>query len=431
MQDMPSDGDPASGEPAGRGGEPSGSDGEAAAGRSGGPGRSGSGGPGPDPGRLAERYRGEFPILAEKAYLNSNSLGALSRRSLEARRSFERDWSERGAASWYGDGGWLSKLEEVRAAFGRTVDAEEGEIALMPSISAGLTAVADALDLREGDRVVVSELDFPTLAHQFLARRRLGLEVEVVESPDGVEVPPGAWREALEEGADLVATSHVFYATGAIQDVEALGELAREAGARYLVDAYQSHGQVPVDARATGADFLLSGALKWMMGGPGLAFLWVRRELARELDPVALSWFGVEDPFAFRTRGAEPRDDARRFELGTPAVGGAFTASGGLEIVEEIGVPAIRARNRTLTADLVERLRGAGFELRVAPEERRSAIVLARHDRPEAAVEHLERRGVICDARPGVVRLSPHFYNTFEDNRRAVEALVEFREDVG
>ncbi len=392
---------------------------------------SGAAATGVDPDRLADRWRDEFPILEEKAYLNSNSLGALSRRSLEARRAFERDWAGKGAASWYGDDGWTAKLGEVRAAFGRTVGAEEGEIALMPSISAGLTAVADALDLREGARVVVSELDFPTLLYQFLARRRLGLEVEVVESPDGVEVPLEAWREALAGGADLVATSHVFFATGAIQDVAALGELAREAGARYLVDAYQSHGQLPVDARAVGADFLVSGALKWLMGGPGLAFLWVRRELARELEPVALSWFGVEDQFAFRARGAEPRDDARRYELGTPAVGAAFTASGGLEIVEEIGVPAIRARNRTLTADLVERLRGAGFELRVAPEERRSAIVLARHPAPEAAVEHLERRDVICDARPGVVRLSPHFYNTVEDNRRAVEALVEFREDAG
>lgn len=411
MEDMPSGGDPATG--TSRRGEADPPPG------------------GPDPDRLADRYRDEFPILEEKAYLNSNSLGALSRRSLEARRAFERDWNQRGAASWYGEDGWTAKLDEVRAAFGRTVGGAEGEVALMPSISAGLTAVADALDLREGDRVVVSELDFPTLLYQFLARRRLGLEVEVVESPDGVEVPLEAWREALSGGADLVATSHVFFATGAVQDVEALGELADEAGARYLVDAYQSHGQIPVDARAAGADFLVSGALKWLMGGPGLAFLWTRGELARELEPVALSWFGVEEQFAFRPRRAVPRDDARRFEMGTPAVGAAFTASGGLEIVEEIGVPAIRARNRTLARDLVERLRGAGFELRVAPEGRRSAIVLARHPEPEAAVERLAGRGVICDARPGVVRLSPHFYNTFEDNRRAVEALREFREDVG
>lgn len=421
MQDMTRSGDPATGTgPRGPGG-----------GASKASGRAGDAARQADPGQLADRYRDEFPILSEKTYLNSNSLGALSRRSITSRRSFERDWNELGASAWYGSDGWTGKLEEVREAFGRTVGAREGEVALMPSISAGLTAVADALDLREGDRVVVSELDFPTLTYQFLARRRLGLDVKIVESPDGVEVPLEAWREALAGGADLVATSHVFFATGAIQDVAALGDLAREAGARYLVDAYQSHGQVPLDAREIGADFLVSGALKWLMGGPGLAFLWVRHELARELEPVALSWFGVEDQFAFDPRRDEPRDDARRFELGTPAVGAAFTASGGLEIVEEIGVPAIRARNALLTEDLIRRLRGAGFELRIAPEGRRSAIVLARHPRPEAAVAHLADRGVICDARPGVVRLSPHFYNTAGDNRRAVEALAEFGDDIG
>jgi len=376
---------------------------------------------------LAERYRDEFPILQRRTYLNSNSLGALSRRSVEARREFERDWHELGASAWYER--WLGRLDEVRAGFAATVGANPGEIALLPSISAGLTAVANALDYGERNRVVVTELDFPTLTYQFLSRERRGLEVVMLESPDGVEVPLEAFEEAVDERTALVATSHVFFTTGAIQDAREIGRIAHDAGALFLLDAYQSHGQIPVDREEIGADFLLSGALKWMLGGPGLAFLCVRDDLARRLHPTSLSWFGVEDQFDFDPRGAVPREDARRFEMGTPAVGAAFTAGGGLEIVREAGIPAIRRRNAALAEDLVERLREAGFELRVAPDpRRRSAIVLARHPAPEEAVEHLAEDGVVADARPGLVRFSPHFYNTFGDNARAVESLRRFRE---
>lgn len=378
----------------------------------------------PEPGDLADLYRGEFPILRDRVYLNSNSLGALSRRSLEARRRFEEDWSDLGARAWYVS--WIDRLEGVRRAVARTLGARAGEVALVPSVSAGLTSVLDALDFDERPKVVVSELDFPTLTYQLLARRRRGLEVEMLESPDGIEIPLEAWEEAVDGRTALVATSHVLFSTGAIQDARAIGEIAHDAGALFLLDAYQSHGQLPVDAGELGADVLLSGALKWIMGGPGLGFLYVREELARSLEPTALSWFGVEDQFGFDPRRAVPRDDARRFEMGTPAVGAAFTAAGGLEIVEEIGVETIRERNRRLAESLVERLPRIGYELRVAPEpERRSAVVLARHPEAGTAVERLAERDVIVDARPGVVRLSPHFYNDEEDLDRALEALEE------
>lgn len=378
----------------------------------------------PAPERLAELYREEFPILRDRAYLNSNSLGALSRRSLEARRAFEDDWSELGARAW--PLRWLDRLEEVRSAVARTLGAASDEVALVPSVSAGLTAVLDAMDFDERPRVVVSELDFPTLTYQLLSRERRGVEVVMLESPDGIEVPLSAWEEAVDERTALVATSHVLFSTGAIQDAAAIGRIARESGALFLLDAYQSHGQILLDVGELGADVLLSGALKWLMGGPGLGFLYVRRDLARRLEPTSLSWFGVEDQFAFDPRSAVPRDDSRRFEMGTPAVGAAFTALGGLEIVEEIGVGAIRERDRRLAEELVERLRAAGYELRVAPEaQRRSAVVLARHPRAEEAVAHLAERGVVVDARPGVVRLSPHFYNHSGDLDRAVEALEE------
>lgn len=371
---------------------------------------------------LAEQFRPRFPIFDRKRYLNSNSLGALSRRSMELRRRFERDWHELGAAAWYDR--WLDRLDEVRAGFAATVGGDRGEVALMPSVSAALTAVAGALDFGERPRVVTTELDFPTVPYQFLSRRSQGVEVEIVESPDGIRVPLDRFAEAVDERTALVATSHVFFTTGAIQDVEALAGLCHDHGALLLVDAYQSNGQLPVDAPGWGVDLLVSGALKWLLGGPGLAYLWVRSGLSERLEPTTLSWFGVRDQFDFDPRRAEPRAGARRFEMGTPAVGAAFTAAGGLEIVREAGIPRIRRRNRFLAADLADRLRSAGYELRTAPDpEERSALVLARHPAPEEAVAALAEEDIIVDARPGCVRFSPHFYNTVEDNRAALAAM--------
>ena len=261
-----------------------------------------------------DAYRAEFPILQSKAYLNSNSLGALSQRAIEERRRFEDLWNELGASAWYEL--WISKLDEVRAAFGRTVGADTDEIALMPSVSATLAAVAGAVagapEMRERPKVVLTELDFPTVGHHFLSRGALGVEIEIVPSPDGVRVPLEAIADAVDDRTALLVTSHVFFSTGAIQDAEALVRVAHEAGAYMLLDAYQSNGQLPIDAHALGVDFLVSGALKWLCGGPGLAYLYVRRDL--ELAPTTLSWFGVANQFGFDLRDATPRSP--RFRRG-------------------------------------------------------------------------------------------------------------------
>jgi len=367
-------------------------------------------------------YREEFPIFESRIYLNSNSLGALSRRSLVARRRFEDEWNCGGATAWYSR--WLPYLRELRAAYGRTIGAGPGTIALMPSVSAALAVVAGTLDPERRHRVVTTDLDFPTIGYQFLARRRLGIELVVVRSPDGIEVPLEAIAAAVDERTALVATSHVFFTTGAIQDVAALADIAHARGSHLLLDAYQSNGQIPIDAQECGIDFLVSGSLKWLLGGPGIAYLYVRPDLVERLEPTTLSWFGVQNPFDFDLAGAAPRSDARRFELGTPAMGAVYTATGGLEIIEEIGIPAIRSRNAALAEDLIDRLRAAGHAPRVAPEEvRRSALVPVPVSDPAAAVRRLARLDILIDWRPGLVRLSPHFYNSIEDNVAAVRAL--------
>ncbi len=371
---------------------------------------------------LAEKYRPEFPIFRSATYLNSCSLGALSERSRSALAEFADLWDRWGASAWYEH--WLAAAQDVRSAFARLVGADESETALAPSISGALATVISALPFDQRPRVITTELDFPTVIYQFLAKERFGVEVIVLESPDGVSVPVEAFADAIDERTALVATSHVYYTTGAIQDIRTLSRIAHDHGALCLIDAYQSTGQLPVDARELDVDILLTGALKWLLGGQGLAYTYVRRELIDTLVPTTVSWFGVEDQFSFESRSLQLRSDARRYELGTPAVPTIYTARAGLGLVEEVGVDRIRRRVSALTEDLIDKARVAGLSVRGASHpEQRSGIVMIEHSEPAEAVRRLMAADVICDYRPGAVRLSPHFYNTTDDNQKAIDLL--------
>jgi kynureninase len=373
------------------------------------------------------RYRSEFPIFRDRRYLNTCSLGPLGERARRKVVEFLDTWQARGAAAWYDD--WWAALTELRTRYGRIIGAEAGTIALAPSVSAAVAGVASALDYTKRPRVVVTSLDFPTVVYQWLARRPHGIEVVVVESPDQVSVPVEAIARAVDDRTALVATSHVYFTSGAIQDIAAVAEVAHRRGARCLVDAYQSVGQVPVDAPALGVDFLIAGGLKWLLGGTGIVFCYVRDGLAPTLTPTMAGWFGHRDQFAFAPRVLEFHDDARRFEQGTPALAAVYTQLGGLEYIEEIGVPAIRQVTAGLTEDLVARARDAGFHPKVASTpESRSAIVMLPAADPAAAVVHLAQAGIIADTRPGHVRLSPFFYNLQDDHVAALERLATHRD---
>src|SRR5881396_3348695 len=369
------------------------------------------------------RYRSEFPIFRDKVYLNTCSLGALGERTRRRLGEFLDLWQARGAAAWYDV--WWAALAELRRRYGRLVGATPAEIALAPSISVALSSLAEALDYRRRPKVVVTSLDFPTVAYQWLAKRPRGVEVVVVESPDGVTVPVEAIARAVDDRTALVATSHVYFTSGAIQDLRAVADGAHAKGALCLIDAHQSVGQVPLDVRAAGVDGVTAGGLKWLLGGPGIVFLYVREELARRLAPAIAGWFGHKNQFAFELRSLEWHDDARRFELGTPSLAAVYAQLGGLEYIEEIGVPAIRAVTTALTEDLVARARDLGLRPKVAPRaEDRSAIVLLPAADPAAGVRHLAAGGIIADARPGHVRLSPFFYNVQDDHVSALERLA-------
>ena len=369
------------------------------------------------------RYRGEFPIFRDRVYLNTCSLGALGERTRRKVAEFLDLWQSRGASAWYDV--WWEALGDLRARYGRIVNAAPNEIALAPSISVALSAVAESIDYSRRPKVVITSLDFPTVAYQWLAKAKRGVELVVVESPDRISVPVEAIARAIDDRTALVVTSHVYFTSGAIQDIKRIAEAAHAHGALCLIDAYQSVGQIPVDVREAGVDALVAGGLKWLLGGPGIVFLYVREAVARRLEPKISGWFGQRDQFAFDPRALTFHDDARRFELGTPSLAAVYAQRGGLEYIEEIGIPAIREVTAALTEDLIATARAAGFKPKVASDpKQRSAIVMIPMPDPAASVQHLAAGGVIADTRPGHVRFSPFFYNVQDDHARATERLA-------
>ena len=306
-------------------------------------------------------------------------------------------------------------LDTRIAEIGRTVE-DWGNV---------VTPVAESIDYGKRPRVVITSLDFPTVAYQWLAKAQQGVELVVVESPDRITVPVDAIARAVDDRTALVVTSHVYFTTGAIQDIKRVAAVAHDRGALCLIDAYQSVGQIPVDVQETGVDALVAGGLKWLLGGPGIVFLYMREAVARRLEPRISGWFGQRDQFAFDPRALTLHEGARRFEMGTPALPAVYAQLGGLEYIEEIGVPMIRNVTAALTEDLIATLRGAGFKPRVAADPReRSAIVMVPMPDPAASVRHLAAGGIIADTRPGHVRFSPFFYNVQEDHVRSTERLA-------
>lgn len=373
-------------------------------------------------GRPPLDLRDEFPILSRKTYLNSCSLGPLSRRAEGYLAEFTERWHEMGASAWYEH--WMGRLASLRGRMEGFLGGDPGTVALLPTTSTALAVIAESVDYTVRNRVVCTELDFPTLAYQWAVKP--GLELVVLRSRDGIGIDPEQFAEVVDERTAFLATSHVFFATGYAQDLGALAAIARDAGALSVIDGYQGAGQIPVDVKASGVDVYTTGPLKWLLGGPGLSYLYARQDLLPELRPRITSWFAHARPFAFDLERFEYHADARRLEMGTPALPTVHTALGGQEIIDEVGIEAIAARNRQLTEYLTAELNDAGFTLRTPRSpEHRTAIVMVRHQDPAGAVARLAEQGIIVDHRPGAVRVSPHFYNTVEELDRFVEALAE------
>ncbi len=368
-----------------------------------------------------EHYRRLFPILDQKVYLNSCSLGAMPARAAEGLAEYARLWGTLGGPAW---STWIQFLTELRALFASFIGAHPHEIAVSPCISTALTTVASFFDYRPRNQVVITDLDFPTIGHQWLARRRQGVEITWVRSADRIRVPLDAFEAAINRHTALVATSHVFFTSGYIQDVAAIARLAHERGAYCLVDAYQSVGSIPIDVHALGLDFLVAGTLKWLVGGPGIAFLYVREGLIERLEPTATGWFAAKDQFDFAVDRLEFSTDATRYQFGTPPVPTAYACRPGMEIIAEVGVERVQERIRQLTRRLLDAAGARGYPVNSPETDReRGGIVMIKATSPQETVKQLVTRGYVVDYRPGLVRVSPHFYNTAEEIDRFMDAL--------
>jgi len=356
--------------------------------------------------------------------MNSCSLGALSTRSMQGLNQFMEMWNEWGAHAWYEI--WMGEIDKVRRKFASIIGAQLNEVAIAPSVSVALSTLATALDYSKRNKVVMADRDFPTLAYQWLVKQRQGIECVFVESPDGIATPPELFGSKVDDKTALVATSRVFYTSGYIQDVRAVADIAHKNGAYMLVDDYQGTGQIPINVNAMDIDFLVTGTLKWLMGGPGLAFVYIREGLIPQLQPTISGWFAHKDQFQFKTTEFEFRPDAARVELGTPSVPTIYAANGGMDIVLEISVERICERTRYLTNDLVAQAHERGWKVRAPKEpERRSSIVMIEVEHPDEVVEALIARDIITDYRPGLLRVSPYFYNTIEENSLVIEAIAD------
>jgi selenocysteine lyase/cysteine desulfurase len=337
---------------------------------------------------------------------------------------FQELWNEHGASAWYAI--WMGQLTALREKFARLIGAQPHEIAIAPSVSVALSELASGLDLGARNRVLVADVDFPTLAYQWLGRERIGMDVAFVESADRITLPVERFAAQMNDRTGLIATSRVFFMSGYIQDVRGLADLAHQHGAYLLVDDYQGTGQIPLDVKAAGIDFLVTGTLKWLMGGPGVAFIYAREELIPTLRPTVTGWWAARDQFAMRTTDFAYRDDAQRLEAGTPAMAAIYAANAGLDIVLEVGVERIRERTRWLADDLVRRCQARGWHVHSPLDgAQRSSIVMLAFERPDELVKGLKESGIIVDYRPGLVRVSPSFYNTVEENELVVATLAD------
>ena len=366
--------------------------------------------------------RAEFPLLDRYIYFIACSLGPLPRSGMAALHRYADDWDRQGTPVWFSS--WLPLLERFRARVGELLQAPPGSTAIAPSVSVALTTLATALPLPAGrDKVLIGELDFPTIGHQWLSRP--GFEVEFVPSKDGMTIPPEAFAERIDSRTALVATTHLFYTTGYLQDVRAIADAAHAAGALCLIDGYQTCGCVPLDVEAMGCDAFVGGCLKWLSGGPGNAFLYVRPELIPQARPQGTGWFATRDPFSFTLQELVFADDARRLETGTWAMACHYAGLAGLDVCLGVGIANIQERLRDVTDRILERCDQAGVKT-FTPRDRkqRCGIVTLECERPEEVEASLLAEGVIVDSRPGRVRLSPHWCVTEEELERGLDLVL-------
>ncbi len=369
-------------------------------------------------------WRKEFPILASTTYMISHSLGAMPRRTAAALQQFADTWATRGIRAW--EEGWWDMPVTTGDLIATLIGAGKSEVVMHQNVSICQWIVTSCFNWSgPRNKLVTDGLNFPSNDYIYYGLERQGARIVSVSSPDGMTLPLELLLDAIDEQTQLVSVSHVAFRSSYVQDLAAITKRAHEVGAMVVADLYQSAGCLPVDVRALNLDFATGGSVKWLCGGPGAGYLYVRRDLWDKLQPAATGWAAHREPFAFAPAPMDFAPDAMRFLSGTPNVPALYSARGGYEIINEIGVEAIRAKSLRQTQFLMDLADEADFPVRTCREpDRRGGVVILDIPWGKEVTKDLARREILVDYRPGAgIRIAPHFYTTDEEILHTVEQI--------
>ena len=377
------------------------------------------------------KWRREFPILDKTVYLISHSLGAMPRQTSERLMEYADVWSTRGIRAW--EEGWWEMPSKVGDLVGKIIGAGAGEVVMHQNVSIAQSTITSCFNWSKPPNKVVTEaLNFTTNLYICHGLEKLGATISVVPSDDGMTTPLDRMLHAIDRETRLVVVSHVAFLSSSVQDLQAITERAHEVGAMVVADLYQSAGALPVDVREIGVDFATGGSVKWLCGGPGAGYLYVRRDLWDRMEPTLTGWMAHEAPFAFEDGAIRYASTAFRFLNGTPNIPGMYAARSGYDIINTIGVENIRQKSIAQTAKLIQLAEDAGFRVNspLDPGSRGGTVVIDVPD-AQAVTEELLRRDFLVDFRPRAgIRISPHFYTKDEELElivREIKRIVESR----
>lgn len=361
--------------------------------------------------------RSRFKIFQHKIYLNSCSQGPLSDAVQAGLEDFMASWHEHGSP-WEL---WVNRYEAARTAFARFIHASPDEVAIVTSVSAGINGVASALNFRERKKVVMGEFEFPTMGHVWLGQRIRGAEVQFVRA-EGNGIPTANYEEMVDRNTCVVPLTHVCFKNGFRPDLSTITQIAHRAGALVMLDDYQDCGTRPVDVKAMDLDFFVTGTLKYLLGPPGLAFLYVRQELVSSLEPTVTGWFGQANPFAYDPKLFNLSPTARRFESGSPSVPNVYAAVPGFQLLEEIGMERVAGHIKKLAQSLLSCAHDLGIDAKTPADSSGPLVVLQCKD-SVSLVQKLADSDIVASNRHHGLRISFHVYNTLDDVKAVVEVL--------
>ncbi len=375
-------------------------------------------------------YRSQFPILEKTLYLINHSLGAMPERVYDRLRDYADMWATRGIRAW--EDGWWEMPVSTGDKIARIIGADPGSVAMHQNVSVCQSIIISCFDLsRKRNKIVYEAMNFPSVMYVYEAHARAaGARVFEVPSDDGITIDTQRMVDAIDEETLLVPISHVLFKSAYIQDVKAIVEKAHRVGALVVLDAYQSAGAVPFSVKELDVDFATGGSVKWLCGGPGAGYLYVRPELRDKLEPKVTGWMAHRAPFAFEPGEIDYASDIHRFLHGSPAIPALYAAEGGYDIINEIGVERIRAKSIRLTERLIELADEQGWRVNSPRDssKRGGSVII---DVPHAGevVRELAARDALVDYRPGAgIRIGPHFFNTGEEIERIVDEIKNILE---